>query len=59
VLCTIHLVTQHETLTNQVHTVPPTIDQEVARLKLAAMNMQIDALTAEQQQYLSSWQEGT
>ena len=59
VLCAIHLVTQHEKLDNQVHNVPTTIDQEVARLKLAAMNMQIDALTAEQQQYLSSWQEGT
>jgi adenosylhomocysteinase len=59
VLCAIHLATQHETLENRVHNVPATIDQEIARLKLAAMNMQIDSLTEEQQQYLSSWQEGT
>jgi adenosylhomocysteinase len=59
VLCAIHLATQHETLENRVHNVPATIDQEIARLKLAAMNMQIDSLTQEQQQYLSSWQEGT
>ena len=59
VLCAIHLSSQHETLENQVHNVPAAIDQEIARLKLAAMNMQIDSLTEEQQQYLSSWQEGT
>ena len=59
VLCAIHLVTRHEKLDNQVHNVPATIDQEVARLKLAAMNMKIDSLTAEQQLYLSTWQEGT
>lgn len=59
VLCAIHLVSRNEKLDNQVHNVPATIDQEVARLKLAAMNMRIDTLTAEQQQYLSSWQEGT
>jgi len=31
----------------------------VARLKLAAMEISIDELTAEQQDYLSSWEEGT
>ena len=59
VLCAVHLVSQPQKLDNQVHNVPAAIDQEVARLKLAAMNMQIDTLTEEQQQYLSSWQEGT
>lgn len=59
VLCAIHLVTQKEKLSSQVHNVPTAIDQDVARLKLAAMNMQIDVLTSEQQQYLSSWEEGT
>lgn len=59
VLCAIHLVSQRGKLETQVHKVPAAIDQEVARLKLAAMNMRIDVLTEEQQQYLSSWQEGT
>ncbi len=59
VLCAIHLVTQHKNLDNQVHNVPAAIDQEVARLKLEAMNMRIDSLTEQQRQYLSSWQEGT
>ena len=42
-----------------VYGVPIEIDQEVARLKLAAMGMGIDTLTAEQSHYLASWQEGT
>jgi adenosylhomocysteinase len=39
--------------------VPPVIDEEIARLKLAAMGIEIDALTDEQRRYLSSWTEGT
>jgi adenosylhomocysteinase len=42
-----------------VYGVPIEIDQEVARLKLAAMGMGIDTLSAEQAHYLASWQEGT
>ena len=59
VLCAVYLATRHDKLDNSVHNVPPEIDQEVARLKLAAMNLRIDALTDEQARYLSSWQEGT
>ncbi len=59
VLCAVHMVTQRDKLDNSVHKVPPEIDQEVARLKLAAMNIRIDELTDEQEHYLSSWQEGT
>jgi adenosylhomocysteinase len=39
--------------------VPAEIDQEVARLKLASMDITIDELTEEQRKYLSSWEEGT
>jgi len=42
-----------------VHPVPRPIDQEVARLKLAALGMTIDTLTEEQVAYLGSWEEGT
>ena len=42
-----------------VHPVPRSIDQEVARLKLAALGMTIDTLTEEQVAYLGSWEEGT
>ncbi|MEX0683359.1 MAG: adenosylhomocysteinase, partial [Dehalococcoidia bacterium] len=46
-------------LSIDVHTVPAEIDNEVARLKLKAMGITIDELTAAQQKYLSSWEEGT
>ena len=35
------------------------VDSEVARLKLAAMGIEIDVLTREQEDYLNSWSEGT
>ena len=43
----------------KVHDVPEDIDKEVARLKLKAMGISIDTLTAEQKKYLAGWQEGT
>ena len=39
-----------------VHQVPPHIDAEVARTKLAAMQIALDELSAGQARYLSSWQ---
>jgi len=53
------MVKNHAKLERQVYTVPPEIDKEIARLKLKSMNVKIDALTAEQQKYLSSWEMGT
>jgi adenosylhomocysteinase len=47
------------TLEKKVYSVPADIDAEIARLKLAAMGVQIDTLTAEQVKYLGSWEEGT
>ena len=46
-------------LKNKVYTLPPKIDQNVARLKLKAMRVKFDRLTREQRTYLHSWQEGT
>ena len=54
-----YLVKHHGELQPQVYVVPPEIDQEIARLKLSAMGVQIDELTDEQQTYLASWAEGT
>jgi adenosylhomocysteinase len=42
-----------------VHDVPREIDEEVARLKLAALGVDIDVLSAEQVAYLGSWEQGT
>ncbi|MCD4738286.1 MAG: adenosylhomocysteinase [Anaerolineae bacterium] len=39
----------------RVYAVPEDIDQNIARLKLAAMGVKIDVLTAEQEKYLHSW----
>lgn len=39
--------------------IPKDIDQEIARLKLQAMGIEIDTLTPEQVHYLNSWTEGT
>lgn len=46
-------------LAPQVYDVPEDIDREVARLKLQTMGVEIDRLTAQQEAYLNSWQEGT
>ena len=59
VLSVIYLAKQKGKLTNSVHNVPIEIDDEISRLKLQAMNIQIDQLTDAQARYLSSWQEGT
>jgi adenosylhomocysteinase len=39
--------------------VPREIDREIARLKLASMDIQVDDLTAAQEAYLASWKHGT
>jgi adenosylhomocysteinase len=58
-LCTEYMVQNKGKLDIKVHPVPVEIDNEVARLKLKAMGVAIDTLTAEQQKYLASWEEGT
>ena len=46
-------------MSKSVHRLPPAVDQEIARLKLQAMGIAIDTLTAEQVRYLASWDAGT
>lgn len=46
-------------LERKVYSVPRQIDQEIARLKLQSMGVEIDALTPEQEDYLTSWEMGT
>jgi len=57
-LCIEHLA-QRPKLELKVHSVPKEIDELVARLKLKAMNVEIDKLTEEQKQYLAGWEAGT
>jgi len=53
------MVKQGKDLSAGVYPVPAEIDTEVARLKLEALGVQIDSLTAEQEAYLTSWEHGT
>ena len=54
-----YMVKNHASLEHTVYSVPEAIDHEIARLKLAAMGVKIDQLTAEQEQYLNQWRSGT
>ena len=57
---TLEYLTKNVTqLEKKVYSVPVEIDRQVARLKLEALGIQIDALTPEQEKYLASWSEGT
>jgi len=54
-----YLVKNHKNMQPQVYVVPEHLDREIAKLKLESMGHHLDKLTAEQEQYLASWQEGT
>jgi len=58
-LCAEYMVLNHGDMDKAVYRVPEAIDQDVSRLKLAAMGIDIDVLTEEQAKYLSSWESGT
>lgn len=54
-----YVVQNAASLEKKVYVVPKDIDDEIARLKLATMGVEIDQLTEEQAKYLASWDEGT
>jgi len=54
-----YMVKNAASLKPQVYSVPEAIDRQIAKLKLESMGIQIDKLTPDQEQYLSSWSEGT
>ncbi len=54
-LCVEELVRRRGQLVPGVHQVPVAIDHEVGRLKLAALDVEIDAATPEQEHYRESW----
>jgi len=58
-LCAAYIAANAAKLEKRVYDVPDEIDKEVAQLKLHAMGIAIDTLTAEQERYLNSWEEGT
>jgi adenosylhomocysteinase len=54
-----YLVKKKGELKPGVHLLPPEVDTEIASLKLQALGLAIDTLTAEQLEYISSWETGT
>lgn len=54
-----YLARHADKLEKKVYSVPQEIDRQIARLKLEAMNVEIDTLTPEQVAYLNSWEAGT
>jgi adenosylhomocysteinase len=58
-LAAAYLAEHGASLEPKVYTVPVEIDREIARMKLDAMEIEIDQLTAEQERYLTSWEGGT
>jgi adenosylhomocysteinase len=53
------MVKKGRTLERKVYGVPREIDLEIARLKLASMDIHIDELSSQQESYLASWRHGT
>lgn len=54
-----YLVKNKGKLEPGLHSIPKELDQEIASLKLKAMGINIDTLTAEQISYMNSWTSGT
>ncbi|MGA7936509.1 MAG: adenosylhomocysteinase [Kovacikia sp.] len=54
-----YLVKNKGKLQPGLHSIPREVDQEIARLKLQAMGVEIDTLTSEQIEYINSWTTGT
>src|SRR5919107_1124625 len=54
-LCAYRLANDYEAMEPVVHLLPKEIDDEVARTKLNAVSMGVDALTSEQEEFLAGW----
>ena len=54
-----HIVKNKDELKNEVTTLPKSVDQEIASLKIKSMNMAYDTLKDKQDKYLNSWELGT
>jgi adenosylhomocysteinase len=54
-----YMVSESSNLEKKVYPVPQEIDEEIAALKLEALDASIDELTEKQVKYLSSWKQGT
>ncbi|MBT8201008.1 MAG: adenosylhomocysteinase [Acidimicrobiia bacterium] len=53
------IIDHHAELEPRVYRLPEHVDRDVASIKLASMGFDLDQLTSEQSEYLSSWRHGT
>ena len=58
-LCVEYLAKSSDSLKSEVYDVPTDLDEEVARLALAAQGIALQKPTPEQIEYMSAWEEGT
>jgi adenosylhomocysteinase len=58
-LSTEYLALHYSDLKPDIHQVPDEIDRTVASYKLSSLNLSIDSLSHDQQEYMSSWDHGT
>jgi len=58
-LCAEFVVKNYKKFEKKVYSVPGEIDRKIAYLKLRAMGIKIDLLSAKQKEYLGSWEMGT
>ncbi len=58
-LSVLYLKENAQNLEKKVYRVPEEIDKRIARMKLESLGIEIDELTEEQKEYLTSWEEGT
>lgn len=54
-----YLVKNKGKLAAGLHNLPPSVDVEIASLKLDAMGVKLDTLTPEMVEYINSWEHGT
>jgi adenosylhomocysteinase len=54
-----YLVKHGKSLKAGVNVLPEEVDQEIAQLKLKSLGIEIDSLTPEMTEYMSSWKSGT
>lgn len=53
------IIKNKEKLKKQIYNLPQETEREIAQAKLDSMKIKIDKLTAEQKEYMSSWETGT
>ncbi len=54
-----YIAKNYRKLQKRVYALPDSVDDHIAKLKLATMHLSIDSLTRQQREYLTSWHIGT